>query len=94
MNIEYRSLSLAIRHSSFVILFCFTSAWGQSNTREPKIGYLYPRAVGSRAPSFKLLPAASTSAGQPKCTFPAKACMARSLNTSNLLETSKRSSVS
>jgi len=42
MNIEYRSLSLAIRHSSFVILFCVTSAWGQSNTREPKIGYLYP----------------------------------------------------
>ncbi|MHC4436529.1 MAG: hypothetical protein ACYS3S_04160, partial [Planctomycetota bacterium] len=30
------------RHSLFVILFCFTTAWGQSNKREPHIGYLYP----------------------------------------------------
>jgi hypothetical protein len=42
MNIAYRNLSLAIRHSLFVILFCFATAWGQSNTREPHIGYLYP----------------------------------------------------
>ena len=41
-NIEFRSLSFAIRHSLFVILFCFATAWGQSNTREPHIGYLYP----------------------------------------------------
>jgi len=42
MNIEFRSLSLAIRHSLFVILFCIVTVSGQSNTREPHIGYLYP----------------------------------------------------
>jgi hypothetical protein len=42
MNIEYRSLSFAVRHSLFVILFCFATAWSQTNTREPHIGYLYP----------------------------------------------------
>ena len=37
-----RDSSLAIHHSLFVILFCFATALGQSNTREPHIGYLYP----------------------------------------------------
>jgi len=41
-NNEFRSLSLAIRYSLFVILFCLATSWGQSTTREPKIGYLYP----------------------------------------------------
>jgi hypothetical protein len=41
-NIEFRSLSLAIRYSIFGILYLCVAAWGQSNTREPHIGYLYP----------------------------------------------------
>ena len=41
-NIEFRSLSLAIRHSIFGILCLCVAAWGQSNTREPRVGYLYP----------------------------------------------------
>jgi hypothetical protein len=42
MNISYRNLSLVIRHSLFVIPFCLATASGQSNTREPRVGYLYP----------------------------------------------------
>ena len=42
MNMAYRNLSLAIRYSLFIILFCVATAWGQSNPREPHIGYLYP----------------------------------------------------
>ena len=41
-DIEFRSLSLAIRYSIFGILFLCLAAWGQSVTREPHIGYLYP----------------------------------------------------
>jgi len=53
MNIAYGNLSLAIRHSLFVILFCFVTAWGQSNTREPRIGYLYP-AGGQQGTVFQI----------------------------------------
>ena len=42
MNIEFRSLSIIIQYSIFAVLLCVTAAWGQSNTREPRIGYLYP----------------------------------------------------
>src|SRR4030042_469484 len=42
MDIEYRSLSLAIRYSIFGILCLCVTAWGQSVTRGPHIGYLYP----------------------------------------------------
>jgi hypothetical protein len=43
MNIEFRSSLFIIQYSVFGI-FCLwiTAAWGQSNTREPHIGYLYP----------------------------------------------------
>jgi hypothetical protein len=42
-NVEFRSSSIIIRYSIFGILcLCVTAAWGQSNTREPHIGYLYP----------------------------------------------------
>jgi len=41
-NIESRSLSFIIEYSIFGILCLCVNAWGQSNTREPHIGYLYP----------------------------------------------------
>lgn len=53
MNIAYRNLSLAFCHSLFVILFCFATVWGQSNTREPRIGYLYP-AGGQQGTVFQI----------------------------------------
>ena len=38
-----RGLSINIQYSIFFILFlCVTTAWGQSVTKEPHIGYLYP----------------------------------------------------
>ena len=50
MNIESRTRNIEFRSSLFIIQYyvfgifclCATAAWGQSNTREPHIGYLYP----------------------------------------------------
>ncbi|MHC4227200.1 MAG: hypothetical protein ACYSW0_07185 [Planctomycetota bacterium] len=42
-NIKFRGLPIIIQYSIFVILlFCVASAWGQSRTNQPHVGYLYP----------------------------------------------------
>jgi len=42
-SIEFRRLSIIIQYSIFDILFlCVTTAWGQTSTTAPHIGYLYP----------------------------------------------------
>lgn len=53
-NIEFRSSLFIIQYSVFGI-FCLwiTAAWGQSNTREPHIGYLYP-AGGQQNTEFQI----------------------------------------
>jgi hypothetical protein len=46
-------LSWLVARFSFGIFFCFATAWGQSNTREPQIGYLYPGG-GQRGTTFQI----------------------------------------
>ncbi len=53
-NVEFRGLPIITQYSIFVILFfCVASAWGQSRTNQPQIGYLYP-AGGQQGTVFQI----------------------------------------